>query len=208
MPLSTPTPRSRRIATAAVGATGATALVLGAVALAVPATTASAAPSRSSAVTAASCTDGSGTTWKLKATWAGAYRAKAKHGSTSKIKIVSLRWTTPKRGTIATAVSVAVTDGNGNAVGTTRHRGKSNYQHGRAALQLNPVDPPADNAPATITVTIGRTGATPCAVTFTQPMPKPKTHGHGKPTSAPSAGSDDTPSASSSPSDDSGADQG
>lgn len=139
------------------------------------------APASAAVTGTASCVDGGGTRWDVKATWGGTY--KGADGAT-KVTMDYAGWTTTRAGSVPTDSRVRVYDGAGRKLADRSSSAPFDYQGGTRSASRNPVNPPSAPGKARIVVTLGvdGDGYGSCSVTLRQPA---ATTGQSTPTPTP-----------------------
>lgn len=113
-----------------------------------------------------SCTDGSGVSWTVKATWGKTYTS---HG-VQKVDLTSAQWTT-KAAVVRTDSWVTSYTATGKRVRTLTRSAPFDYRGGTAYQMRNPVNPSTEKGQASLRVTLGvdGDGKGNCSVSFTEP---------------------------------------
>jgi uncharacterized protein YkwD len=149
-------------------------------------------PAGAAVTESASCVDGGGTRWTVKATWGKTYKA-----ADGKIKVTMdyAGWTTAKAGSVPTDARVRVYDGEGQKLADKSSSGAFDYQAGGRFASRNPLNPPTSPGKARVVLTLGvdGDGFGSCSVTLRQPtatagesIPAPSTPAPVTPSPTPS----------------------
>ncbi|HEY0239126.1 MAG TPA: hypothetical protein VGC37_10780 [Friedmanniella sp.] len=116
----------------------------------------------------ASCTDGGGHAWTVKAVWGDVY---ADQGTT-KVAASAVRFTTKSSKTKYVDYVITVVDGSGATVQKVRRDDrKFAFKKGKKYVSVNPKNPPSAPGRTKIVVSVGdgKDGKQNCSVTFVQP---------------------------------------
>jgi hypothetical protein len=135
------------------------------------------APAEAATVTTrtASCVDGGGVRWDVKAHWGATYRAA---DGRTKAAIDYVGWSTSKGGAVRTDARVRTLDGAGTQLQDRAWSGSYDYRAGTRFKSRNPVNPPSAPGQAAVVLSLGvdGDGFGSCTVRLVQPgSPAPVT---------------------------------
>ncbi|MGI3780722.1 MAG: GH12 family glycosyl hydrolase domain-containing protein [Janthinobacterium lividum] len=138
-------------------------------------------PAAASTARSASCTDGGGHAWKVRAVWGSVY---SDHGGTRRVAVKSLKFTTKSRAVTHVGYTITVVEGTGRTVQTIRRDSrKVSFKSGKKYLSIDPRNPRSSPGRTKVVLKVGdaRDGKGSCTVTFVQPG------GSSSPTSSPTS---------------------